>query len=575
MRTIKDIRPASEVPRLKQHTGRARPDLYKAGHWHHRKEDGTIIDVEITTHDLRFNQRPARLVLVHDITERKRVERALRRAHIELETKIRERTATLEAEIRERKRTEAELRRAKEAAVAAYLAKSEFLANMSHELRTPLNSVLGYAQILMQKGTLLPMQRKALSIIEQSGEHLLGLINEILELAKIEAGTLELNPSKVSLPHLLQNVVDSMRACAQDKGLTFTSEWLSEIPHTIKADERRLRQILMNLIDNAIKFTSEGGVTLKVGYHGKPLRFLVEDTGAGIRPEYLEEIFGIFHQVRDAGSVEEGTGLGLAICQRLVNLMGGDLKVASIPGEGSRFWFDLELPVITDPGKEPNIGSRTIIGISGNKRKLLVVDDREDNRSLLRDMLVQLGFEVHEAQDGSTCLRRVATLRPDAILMDLRMPGLCGEEVIRRVRALTDVRETTIIGISASAFEHNRKQCIEAGADDFLPKPIRTDILLRLLGHYLGLELLFEGVKTPEPSQVECGTQPTVLPAKYWESMTELARRGDIKNLRERAQQLSQLDERYEPFANELRALAERFKIKQIRRLLETTRRGA
>lgn len=717
--TIKNIRPACDVPHLVQHTGRSRSDLHQAGHWRHRKQDGTLIDVEIITHDLRFNQRPARLVLVYDITERKRAERALReserrlelffsqsldgfffmmldtpvrwdetvnkdqvleyvfahqrltkvndallaqygatrnallgltpadlfqhdipygkavwrrffdagrlhveteerkldgsvlwiegdyiclydqdgritghfgiqrdiserkraeealrRSHLELESKIMERTATLEAEIRERKRAESKLREAKEVAEAANRAKSEFLANMSHELRTPLNSVLGYAQILRQHGTLLPKQRKALSIIEQSGEHLLGLINEILDLAKIEAGTLELNPSKVSLPQLLQNVVDSMRARAQGKGLSFSSEWLSEIPYSIKADERRLRQVLMNLIDNAIKYTREGGVALRVGYHGGRLRFLVEDTGVGIRPEHLEEIFRIFHQVRDTGSVEEGTGLGLAICQRLVNLMGGELKVSSIPGKGSRFWFDVELAVIADVNGETNLGSRAIVGIDAKQRKVLVVDDRDDNRSLLLDMLVPLGFEVHEAQDGNTCLRQAARLRPDAILVDLRMPNMSGEEVIRRLRAVPEVREAIIIAISASAFEHNREQCIEAGADDFLSKPIRADKLMTLLSRFLGLELRFEGEPPCEPSGAKRGASPTILPAEQWESLAELARRGDIKDLRERAEQLSQLDERYQPFANELQTLAERFQIKQIRRLLEATRRG-
>ncbi len=571
--TIKDIRPASDIPMLEHQVYRARPELLNCGYWKHRKKNGAIIDVEIITHDLIFMTRPARLALVYDITERKRAEDALRWAHDKLESQVAERTANLQAEIAERKRTEEDLRQAKEAAEAANRAKSEFLANMSHELRTPLNSILGYAQVLKNQDELPAKHRKALSIIEQSGEHLLRLINEILDLAKVEAGALELRAVDFNLPRLLQSVTDIMRARAQAKGLAFANEWFSDIPATVRADEHRLRQVLVNLLDNAIKYTHEGGVALKVGYHGPRLRFLVEDTGIGIRPEHLETIFSIFHQVHNYTAFEDGTGLGLAICKRLVNLMGGSLEVSSTAGEGSRFWFDLDLPAVTvlTVGSRPS--SRKIFHIKGRRRKILIADDREDNRGVLRDMLVPLGFEVHEAADGADCLRQAKVLRPDVLLLDLRMPVLGGEEVIPRVRLMPRLKGLVIIVISARAFEHHREQCIEAGADDFLSKPFCLEKLLGILCHRLGLELVVEADGNEYAPRQECETPPeqTVLPSEQREALIELAKRGDIKRLREQAMRLVQLHQRYAPFAEALCTLAERFQIKKIRQLLETT----
>ncbi len=477
------------------------------------------------------------------------------------------------ADITERKRAEEGLHQAKEAAEAANRAKSEFLASMSHELRTPLNSVLGYAQILRSQEGLSAKQRKALSIIEHSGEHLRGLIDEILDLAKIEAGTLEIQPANFHLPRLLHSVADSMRARTQDKGLAFMNEWFSEIPTTVRADERRLRQVLMNLLDNAIKYTRAGEVALRVGYHGTQLRFLVEDTGVGIQSEHLGDIFNIFHQVRDQKAYEEGTGLGLAISKRLVGLMGSNLEVASIPGAGSRFWFDLDLPAISALTSGCEGGKREVIGVEGAKRKVLIADDQEDNRDLLRDMLAPLRFEIQEATDGQACLRQALAWRPDAILVDLKMPVMDGQEVIERVRATQDLSGVVIIGISASVFKHDRDQCIEAGADDFLPKPFRVEKLLDLLHKHLNLKRICAGEDSDRAPNALAPAQPDriVLPAEQWEVLRELARRGDVKHLREQATGLAQLDARYAPFAAQLHTLAEGFQMKKIRQLLNAT----
>ena len=472
-------------------------------------------------------------------------------------------------DIADHKRAEEELRRAKEAAEAANRAKSEFLANMSHELRTPLNSVLGYAQILRSQDALSAKQQKALGIIEQAGEHLLGLINEVLDLAKVEAGTLELHPAPFRLPRLLQGVVDAIGTRAQQKGLAFSHEWVTQLPEVVRADERRLRQVLMNLLDNAIKYTPHGGVTLKVGYQGASVRFLVEDTGIGIRPEHLSEIFNIFHQVRDGKAFEEGTGLGLAISKRLVTLMGGKLEVASTPAEGSRFWFDLVLPEEAGAMEGPP-PARTLVGVKGARRRILIADDREDNRGGLRDMLLPLGFEVQETSDGRACLERACALKPDALLVDLRMPVLDGEEVIARVRATAGLEGMLIIAISASAFEHNREQCLEAGADDFLPKPFRLEKLLSLLCQHLGLELVYAPA-APVQAAPPAKPTPVVLPHPQWQALVELARRGDIRALREHAHRLAQGDVHYAAFAEELHTLAERFQLKRIRQLLNST----
>ena len=477
-------------------------------------------------------------------------------------------------DITQRKQAEEELRQAKDAAEAANRAKSEFLANMSHELRTPLNSVLGYAQLLKRDGNWSPKQKQALMTIEQSGEHLLGLINEVLDLAKIEAGALELQLGPCNLPELLRGVAELMRARAQDKGLAFACEGLSALPARVRADERRLRQVLVNLLDNAIKYTQQGQIALKVSARRGRLRFLVEDTGIGIHPVHKQEIFNIFQQVRQ-GPFQQGTGLGLAISRRLVSLMGGKLHVASMPGKGSRFWFDLEMPTLAAPELARPSVTNKIIGVKGAKKlKVLIADDQEDNRALLRDLLIPLGFEIYEAQDGEVCLSQAERVQPDMLLVDLRMPAIDGETVIRRLRTSSGLPKLAIIVISASAFEHNREQCLEAGADDFLSKPFHLEELLALLAKHMEVEWVYS-----EPSPDLCSgesvnrppTSPIVLSNVLWERMVELAKRGDIRQLRKQAKQLAQLDERYGPFAEELCGLIERFQINKIRQLLAST----
>ena len=357
-----------------------------------------------------------------------------------------------------------------------------------------------------------------------------------------------------------------MRTRAEAKGLTFTRVDLSDLSKAVRADGRRLRQVLVNLADNAIKYTPSGGVALKVGLHEGRVRFLMEDTGIGIRPERLGEIFDVFHQVHDPSYASQGTGLGLAIANRLVRLMGGDLRVESEPDQGSRFWFDLDLPEVATAPRA--VGEPKIVAVRGSRRRVLVVEDDPDSRGLFRDLLLPLGFELYEAADGEEGLRQAEAHRPDAVLMDMRMPGLDGLEATRRIRALPELEHTLVIAVSASAFEHNRARCLEAGADDFLPKPFRHERLLELLSKGLGLTLVYADARAEDRGAPQALQAPP--PAECLQTMLEAARRGDRERLIEQAREAEKLG--YARFAADVRALVEGFKMKKLRHWLESLR---
>ncbi|MEE8125771.1 MAG: ATP-binding protein, partial [Nitrospirales bacterium] len=375
-------------------------------------------------------------------------------------------------DISERKQAQEELHRAKEVADQANKAKSDFLASMSHELRTPLNGILGYAQILNRDASLTEKQKSGIDIIQRSGDHLLTLINDILDLSKIEAQKLDLQLSEFHLPEFLHQIANIIRVRAEQADLSFVYETVTELPMGVRGDEKRLRQVLLNLLGNAVKFTEKGGVALKVGYDDTStipdlLRFQVEDTGRGIPHDQLEGIFQPFQQVKNQSHYIEGTGLGLAITKKLVTLMGGELGVTSTPDKGSTFWFTVSLPAVETSQVTALPVDKTIIGYKGERKRILVVDDKPTNRGIVMNLLEPLGFEVQEAANGHEALAKVAEPFPHLIIMDLIMPVMDGIEATRRIRQLPEGKEVPIIASSASVFEFNQQDSLKAGCNDF------------------------------------------------------------------------------------------------------------
>lgn len=435
-----------------------------------------------------------------------------------------------------RRETAAALNLAKDAAESANRAKSEFLASMTHELRTPLNGILGYAQLLRRDPTLQPEHANSVEAIESCGEHLLTLIGEILDLAKIEAGRMDLELGRVALEDVLREVVDIARIRATQSALAFSYETTSVLPAIINVDARKLRQVLLNLLGNAAKFTEHGGICFRVSAEPfecrSRLHFDVIDTGVGIAAEEIERIFDPFKRIQQARRSVEGTGLGLAICRKLVSLMGGTLTVSSEPGKGSIFSVTLDVEQSESAVPHRAQSGAPVSGYEGPVRRILVADDTSDNRQILGRFLASLGFEVHYADNGEQAVEIARRITPDLIFMDLVMPIKDGFGATREVRTLrTDFATVPIVAVSASAFEDTRVHSAAAGCNEFIAKPIRFDQVLEVTARLLRLEWTH---KSYAASRAARSTSPARLPLELARELYDLASLGDIRTLTQR-----------------------------------------
>lgn len=516
-------------------------------------------------------------------------------------------TFGISTDITQLKQTEHALERARQAAEearqaaeAANQAKSEFLANISHELRTPLNAVLGYAQVLQrERQPSTEMLSEGLSIIQRSGEHLLTLINDILDLSKIEARKMELNATPVNLPALLNEIVAMIRMRAESKGIHVADEFAQNLPEGILTDETRLRQVLLNLLDNAVKFTEQGTVTFRAREIGElpceivevempqsfdsvqdtsqipPLKshllFEIEDTGIGIPVEHSESIFLPFEQVDDISVQSSGTGLGLTISQRIVELMGGTLQVSSTVGVGSKFSMELAFPKVSLAISQTPRRQRTLKGYLGPRQTVLIIDDHAYNRRILRKFLETLGFICVEAEHGEQGVALAQAHAFCLMLVDLVMPVMDGITFARKIREHPEWAETILVAISANAFKHQISECHQAGYNAFLAKPFSLQEIFSLLETHLPLDWVYE-IPPENPSYDHseyASDQSSIPPSHIIEHLYMFAQKGDFFGLQAELDRLYPQYQAYTVFFDKVRQFANHYQDLELLTFLE------
>jgi len=478
-------------------------------------------------------------------------------------------TQLLMQEIEAHKRTDAKLQKAKEVAESANLAKSRYVTSISHELRTPLNSVLGYAQLLLRDEAVAPKHRDGIEVIRRSAEHLAGLIDGLLDIAKIEAGKLHLHRGEVFFRDLLEQMVKMFRLQAEAKGLEFRFEAGNDLPELVYADERRLRQVLINLLSNAIKFTERGHVALRVSYARQLAEIEIEDTGIGIAPEDLDRVFLPFERGRIGGKSDVGgTGLGLTISKLLVEIMGGRLRARSQPGVGSTFNCTLMLSQVTTPTvTRPE--QRRVRGYLGQRRTIVVTDDDPGHRELISGLLEPIGFHVLCASNAGECLDIVSAMAVDLFLLDVNMPETNGWELAQRLRA-TDQADRPIVMVSANAYESQRSAGGQSHHDDFIVKPVDFWQLLEKVRQHLQIEWLYdEPIAQPAPAPLP---PEASAPAQTLEALWGLGQMGHVRGIHRKLDELERGDPGNRALAAHLRTLVKEFQLNRYMKVLERLR---